>query len=428
MTKRIVLLVLALTVALMGAWAGGKQEEAEAISIMFQGPETEQAAFKGAAERFTAETGIKVETLYTPHDVYNEKVAGLISAKDLPDIMQLDAPFLCNYVWNGYIVSVAEYIDKDIIADMTPSNIAQCTYPIDNKLYAVNHFDSTVLLYANRRYLERIGARIPKSVDDAWSVEEFEGYLAALAELPEVMYPLDIMRAYGVKTEWGTYAFYPAFVSAGGGLIDRKTWRSNGTLNSPESIRVAKMFQRWAQNGWIVPASAGDNLLFNENRDAAIAWCGHWMWPGAYASLGDDLIALPLPDFGNGTVTPNGTWILAITKDANKETVGKFISYMLKNRQFLDEWQAINSYPALKSWAARYETYSNPNKMAIAAEQANYAVARPPHPAYPTITSAFMKAFDDILSGADVKSALDKAADMIDEDIEDHDGYPPFGK
>jgi len=430
MTKRIILVVLALTVVFITAWAGGKQEEVKAnvISFMFQGPPGEVEAFKGVAERFTAETGIQVELLYTPHDVYNEKVAGFVAANSLPDVMQLDAPFLCNYVWNEYIVAVEEYLEKDVVADMTPSNIAQCIYPIDGKLYAIAHIDSTVLLYGNRTYLEKIGARIPKSTADAWSVEEFEGYLAKLAKLPEVKYPLDIMRAYGVKTEWGTYAFYPAFVSAGGGLIDRKQWKSKGTLTSPASIRVAETFQRWAQNGWIVPASAGDNLLFNEAREAAIAWNGHWMWAPAYASLDDDLVAMPLPNFGKGVVTPNGTWIFSITKNANKEAAGKFVSYMLKDKQFLDEWQAISAYPALKSWVARYELYSDPKKMAIAAEQSNVAVARPPHPAYPIITSSFMKAFDDILNGEDVKSALDEAANMIDRDIEDHDGYPPFGK
>lgn len=422
MCKRIMLIGLVLALASTAAWA------ADGISFMFQGPDTEIAAWKAAAERFTKATGIQVELRHTSHEVYNEKIAGYIASNDLPDVVQIDAPFLSNYAWNGYIVPVEEYIDQDILADMTPSNIAQGTYPIDGKLYAASHIDSTVLLYGNRKYLEQIGARIPKTVADAWSFEEFEGYLAKLAELPEVKFPLDIMRAYGVKTEWGTYAFYPAFVSAGGGLIDPKTWKSNGTLNSPESIRVAEAFQRWAKNGWIVPASAGDNLLFNEKREAALAWNGHWGFAPAFASMGDELVAMPLPNFGNGVKTPNGTWILSISRNANKEAAGKFISFVLKDEGFLKDSEAIAAYPALKSWVAKYPLYAESGTMAVAAEQSNVAIARPTHPAYPIITSAFMKAFDDILNGEDVKSALDAAADTIDEDIEDNDGYPPFGE
>lgn len=422
MYKRIMVIVLAVMLASTAAWA------ADGISFMFQGPDTEIAAWKAAAERFTKATGIEVELRHTSHEVYNEKIAGYVASNDLPDVVQIDAPFLSSYAWNGYIVPVEEYIDQDIIADMTSSNIAQGTYPIDGKLYAASHIDSTVLLYGNRTYLEKIGARIPTTVEDAWSLEEFEGYLAKLAELPEVTFPLDIMRAYGVKTEWGTYAFYPAFLSAGGGLIDRTTWKSNGMLNSPESIRVAEAFQRWAQNGWIVPASAGDNLLFNEKREAALAWNGHWGFAPAFAAMGDELVAMPLPNFGNGVKTPNGTWILSISRNADKEAAGKFISFVLKDEGFLKDSEAIAAYPALKSWISQYPLYAESGKMAIAAEQSNVAVARPTHPAYPIITSAFMKAFDDILNDEDVKKALDEAADEIDDDIEDNDGYPPFGE
>ena len=53
-------------------------------------------------------------------------------------------------------------------------------------------------------------------------------------------------------------------------------------------------------------------------------------------------------------------------------------------------------------------------------------VPRPPHPAYPTITSAFMQAVDQIFNGEDAQKALTAAAKKIDEDIADNDGYPPF--
>ncbi|HEV7286401.1 MAG TPA: sugar ABC transporter substrate-binding protein, partial [Kaistia sp.] len=56
------------------------------------------------------------------------------------------------------------------------------------------------------------------------------------------------------------------------------------------------------------------------------------------------------------------------------------------------------------------------------------AVARPPHPAYPTITLAFQNAMTNIFDGADPQAELSKAAKKIDDDILDNDGYQPFGK
>lgn len=402
----------------------------DSISFMYQGTDRQQAAIKAAAEKFTAQTGIKVELNYAPHDVYQEQLSGAIAAKKIPDVVQLDAPFLSNLAWSGVITPIEQYLDADLVADMTASNVEQSSYPIDNKLYAISHIDSTVLLYANKKYLEKIGARIPKSVDDAWTIDEFETYLEALSKLPEVKYPLDIMRAYGVKSEWGTYGFFTALVSSGGGIIDSKTYNATGMLNGPKSAEVATKFQNWVKKDWVVPASAGANLVFNENREAAIAWCGNWFWAQAYPTMGEDLIALPLPNFGQGVKSPNGTWLYAISNESGedkKAAAGQLISFMLKDPDFLNIAKEDGEYPGLKSWASTDPTYSDPNKMLIAAEQANTAVARPKHPAYPIITSAFMDAFASILDGADVQSTLDGAAKTIDEDILDHDGYPPFG-
>ena len=410
--------------------AAGTGKNNKTVSIMFQGSDAEQAAIKGVTERFTAKTGINVELLYTPHDSYTEKLAGYISNKTMPDIISIDGPNLANLVWGGHVACIEDYIDKDIISDMTKSNVAQCTYPVDNKLYAIGQSDSTVLLYANKKYLTRIGARIPKSVDDAWTVEEFDDILSKLSKLPEVRWPLDIMWAWNIAgSEWGTYGFYECLSSAGSDLINRATWKAEGTLNNDASVKALTYFQKWNKNGWIVPKSAGDNTLYNDKHETAIAWNGNWAYQAVFASLGDDAVAIPLPNFGKGTRTPNATWIWGITSASGKKVqAGQLLSFMMKDTQFLDELKATGAYPALKSFAARCEDYNDPSKMAIAYEQSDYAVSRPLHPAYPTITIEFANAFDSILNGTDAKTALDKAAAAIDADIADNDGYPPFGK
>ncbi|MCF7945981.1 MAG: extracellular solute-binding protein [Spirochaetia bacterium] len=433
MVKKTVI-VMAMMIALVSPiFAQGGQEAAEAdtVSVMFQGGEPEQAAVKAALERFQEESGITVEALYTPHGGYNQKLSGYINSGDMPDIIQLDAPYLSNYVWSGVVEPIADYISPSVIADMTESNKTQCTYPIDNELYAVSHQDSTIVLYANKAYLERVGARIPESPDDAWSIDEFEQVLSDLASLPEVMWPLDIMNAYGTRTEWGTFGFSPMFQSAGTGLIDRNNWKSEGVMNSKENITFAERLQGWAQNDWFVPASAGDNQFFNSDRAAAMAWCGHWLWPAAEQALGDDLVVLPLPDFGNGTVSPNGSWVWAITsKGKNKEGAAQLLEFILSDMDFYNDLKALNVFPGTKTFLSISDVYKDADKMAVAMEQAaKTAVSRPQHPAYPTITKSFAQAFDDIINGGvNPAKVLSNAAEEIDEDIKDNDGYPPFGE
>ena len=218
-------------------------------------------AIGAAANRFeAANPGVHVELVPTPHDSYNEKVGAAVSAKTLPDLMELDAPFLSNYVWSGFLQPIAPLVDKAILDDMTPSNIAQGTYPIDSKLYATALIDSTVMLYIDRKRLESPeapGADITRRHVDQNRVPRT---LSRHSRPHRVSCgPSILFRGYGVKTEWITYGFEPILVSSGCDLIDRSTWKATGTLDSPACVQAVTMMADWVKKGWVVPQSAGTN-------------------------------------------------------------------------------------------------------------------------------------------------------------------------
>lgn len=415
------------TAALLGA--AGMAEAKSVIHVMHQGDPGWVKAYGDVAKRFEeANPDIDVEMIYAPHDAYNEKFSAAVMAKQLPDVMELDAPFLANYVWSGYLQPIKPLVDQDLLDDMTSSNISQGTYPIDKDLYAIGLTDSSVVLYGNKKYLEAIGARIPKSVDDAWTREEFEGYLEKLSKLEGVKWPIDTFRGYGIKTEWITYAYGPLLESAGCDLIDRKTWTASGTLDSEACVKALTMMQTWVKNGWVVPTSSGTNQFYAEGQPAALAMGGHWFYAEAAAAMKDNIVVMPLPKIGDKGVSPNGTWIWGISATSeNPEAAGKFLSFLLKDKGYRDYAKTQSAYPGLKSFAAESPLYAEGGPLAVAFEQASKtAVARPPHPAYPTITSAFMQAVDKIFNGGDAQEALTAAAKKIDQDIEDNAGYPPF--
>jgi multiple sugar transport system substrate-binding protein len=399
------------------------------ITVMHQGDPGWVRAYGDVAKRFEeANPDVDIELIYAPHDAYNEKFSAAVMSKQLPDIMELDAPFLANYVWSGYLQPVKPLIDQDLLDDMTESNIAQGTYPIDKDLYAIGLTDSSVVLYGNKKYLEAIGARLPKGVDDAWTREEFEGYLEKLSKVEGVKWPIDTFRGYGIKTEWITYAYGPLLESAGCDLIDRKTWTASGTLDSDTCVKAMTMMQDWIKKGWVVPTSSGTNQFYAEGQPAALAMGGHWFYAEAEAAMKDNVVVMPLPKIGEKSVSPNGTWIWGISATAkNPQMAGKFMSFLLKDKEYRDYARSQSAFPGLKSFAAESPLYAKGGPLAVAFEQASKtAVARPPHPAYPTLTSSFMQAVDKIFNGADVKEALTASASKIDEDIEDNAGYPPF--
>lgn len=419
---------LAFTLAALASSAAWAQT---VLKVLHQGDPGWVATYEEVAKRFeAANPDVDVQLVFAPHDAYNERVSAAVSSGDMPDIMELDAPFLANYVWSGLLRPLDGLVDPKLVADLTTSGVSQGTYPIDGKLYAIGIFDSTVALYANKSYLDKIGARIPTSVADAWTRAEFEEILEKLSKLEGVKWPIDLFRSYGIKSEWVTYGYEPLLVSAGCDVIDRKTWLSSGMLDGEACVDALTLMQSWVNKGWVVPASSGTNQFFAEGKPAALAWGGNWIYAQAKPTLGDDLIVLPLPNFGNGTKSPNGTWIWSVTQASkNPELAGKFLDFFMNDEGYRKFGSENGAFPGAKSFAAQSPLYAAGGPMALAYAQADGAAfPRPQHPAYPTITNAFMDAVDAIFNGADVAKTLSKAAETIDADIEDNGGYPPFGR
>ncbi len=376
--------------------------------------------------RYAAE-GITLEVQPVPN--FNDAIQAASISGGLPDIILLDGPNMAAAAWAGTIQPIGGLIDPALLEDMLPGVLDQGTYGPTGELYFLSPYDSTVLLWGNRRYLEAAGIRIPSGVDDAWTRAELRDAIEKLAKVEGVTWPIDLKLNYGAG-EWMTYGFAPFLQSNGGDLIDRTTWTAEGTLNSPGNVDVLSELQDWYRNGWVVPASAGDNQLYGE-QTAALAWVGTWMWPPHSEGLGEDMVMIPAPNFGPaGVKTPNGGWGWAVpATTTNLEDVSRFLNFVMSDEQIAIFSDLVGVMPSRTAAVPLSEKFSQPGQHELFTAQANCcAVVRPVHPAYPTITLAFARAMQNILSDglADVQGELDAAARLIDQDIEDNQGYPPF--
>ncbi len=369
---------------------------------------------------------MKAELVLLPEGSYNEQVQAAALAGDLPDLLDFDGPNYANYAWSGYLAPLNDLVSQATIDNEIPSLIAQGTYPPDGKLYSLGQFDSGLAIWGNKAYLEKAGVRIPTKVDDAWTMAEFEDALAKLQALPEVEYAIDLKLSYG-KGEWYTYGFSPIIQSEGADLINRETWKASGTLDSAGAVEGITHFQTWVKNGWVVPASAGDDAFYGK-KNAALAFVGHWMWTPHHKGLGDDLVLLPVPKFGDKQATGMGSWCWGITSaSTHKEATGKLLEFLLSDDEILPLTNRNGAVPGTKTSVAKSDLYKEGGALRLFVDQLNtIAVPRPAHPAYPTITSAFAQVVADAIDGADSATSLKKAAATIDQDIEDNQGYPPF--
>ena len=393
--------------------------------------DSEKPYFTQLEETFNAKYSAQGTTLdVVPIPSYNEAIQAATLANDLPDIIMLDGPNMASVAWAGTIQPIGDLIDPEILADLLPAIKDQGTYGPAGEFYFVSPYDSGTILWGNKALLEKAGVRIPTSVEDAWTREEMRDALEKLAALPEVEWPLDVKMNYGAG-EWMTYGFSPLAQSNDGDLIDRTTWVAEGTINSAANVETLTELQTWNKNEWIVPASAGDNKFYGE-KTAALSWVGNWMWPAHREGLGDDLVLIPPPKFGAaGPVSANGGWGWAVpTSSTNLEGVKLFLNYAMSSEQVATYADTTGYVPSRTSAIPLSATYGEGGEGEIFAKLAECcAIVRPVHPAYPVITSAWSQAVVNVLSGdVDVKAELDRAAQTIDQDIADNDGYPPFGE
>lgn len=366
-------------------------------------------------------TNIIINLTFIPERQYNAQVQAAALAGDLPDILEFDGPYLYNYIWQNHLLPLEALLPASIIDDLLPSIVNQGS--LGEHLYSVGIYDSGLGIYARRSALQHINARIPSNAVDAWDIVEFNAVLQRLAQQDNDQAVLDLKLNY--TGEWLTFGFSPILQSAGADLIERDHYQTSaGVLNNARAVFAMQQLQDWIRQG-LVDANL-DDAAFVTGR-VPLSWAGHWEYDRYKEAWQDDLIVLPLPDFGFGSKTGQGSWNWGIThKSRHPEAAAEFLRFLLKTKQVLAMSNVNGTIPGTYSAVQRSKRYGKNGDLRLFADQLlqDVAVPRPKTPAYPVITTVFQLAFQQIRHGADVQHVLDNAAQKIDQDIRDNQGYP----
>jgi len=362
-----------------------------------------------------------VQLSLLPERNYNDQVQAAAVAGDLPDLLELDGPYLYNFVWQGHLQALGSLLSQALIDDLLPSIRDQGSY--QGKLYGVGVFDSGLALYSRRSVLKKAGISIPKHPKQAWTIQQFNALLAQLSDNDSDGAVLDLKLNY--PDEWFSYAFSPALQSAGADLIDRTTYRSaKAVLNSAQAVAAMEYFQAWIQKGKV--DLNVDDAAFVDGR-VVLSWAGHWEYARYHEKYGEDLVVVPLPDFGYGSRTGQGSWLWTLSQASDKRPQAReFLHFLLQVDEVLNMTAANGAVPGRLTAANQSPLYQRGGDLHLFFVQLSegYAIPRPKTPAYPAITSLFRRAFANIRNGENIPVALTRAAVAIDQDIQDNQGYP----
>jgi multiple sugar transport system substrate-binding protein len=350
-----------------------------------------------------------------PQGAYNDAIVAAAAADDLPCLLDMDGPIVPNWAWAGYIQPLG--LPTEITDALLPTVVGS----YQDEIYSAGYWDAALSVFARKSVLEANDIRIP-TVDEPWTIDEFD---AALATLKEAGYetPLDIGAED--QGEWWSYAYSPMLQSAGGDLIDRDTMlTAEGALNGPEAVEFFTWFQDAFTKGWTSDSGMLGNEEFN-NDEVALSYTGVWNALDSLDTVGDDLLILPPPDFGNGPKIGGASWQWGISSSCESpEGARAYLEFSFQDEYitaFSDKQVVI---PATDGAVEASERFGPDGELEpFVGLSQELAVLRPETPAYPVISSTFAKAGKDIMNGADVQSTLDGAVAEIDANIQSNDGY-----
>lgn len=389
------------------------------------GKPTEDTYYKKLVQSFNAShPNIHVKETAFPDNTYPNQIHAAALSKKMPDIIDMDSTEMAYMVYNGLLAPLDSYISPQLKNDLLPSVIKEGTYK-DGKMYLLGQFDSGLAFWANKSYLEKAGVRIPKGPNDAWTGDEFKQALAKLQALPQVKYALNMKVNYG-GSYW-IYSYLPIVKSFGGDFMNRKTHLTEGSLNSADSVKAWSFLQWAVKKGYVNPNQTSDDDTYG-SKISALSLVGHWMTPVFEKKMPKNGILVPLPNFGHGEYTGIGSYAWGITskaKDAGKAKAAyEFLKYAMSAKEVKDIFKANGAVPARKSVLKTIPEYQKGGKLYLYRQQleGGHGYPRPITPAFDVLQKQIGKAATDILSGANVKSTLDKAAKTVDQNIK-QSGY-----
>jgi len=331
----------------------------------------------------------------------------------------MDGPVMPNWAWSGYLAPLD--LSPGALDGFLPGAVGEW----DGEVYSAGLWDAAKAMFARRSVLEDNDIRVP-TLDEPWTLEEFDAALETLQATGDYEYALDLGMAW--TGEWYPYAFSPFLQSFGGDIIDRSNYlTAEGVLNGPEAIEFGEWWQSLFERD-LVPGTSQDSA----DRDTgfidgkyALQWNGNWAAPPALEAFGDDMLYLPAPDFGNGPTIGAGSWQFGVSESSeHQEGANAYIEFAIQDKYLAAFSDVIGLVPSTLSAAALTENYAPGGPLEVFFELSNVqALIRPPTPAYLSAALTFEKALADIANGADVINALDSAVDEINADIEDNDGY-----
>lgn len=408
-----IIMIVAVLSTVLVACGDSDEDSGDGTSIRFlyYEPNTTEAqnAMKAMFNKFTAETGIKVIPIPTKKDSYNKVIQTNMMTKKQADVFYLDQPMLGTY--SRYCLN----LDEGFFAEEGEEglhlsdfyDVAVDTVKYNGNVLAVPFSLTTSILLYNKSLV----SSVPKS----WE------------EWRNMSVPSDVALFGGIGNAGYAGWYFQGFLkSAGGDLLSG----NQVVFNNEKGVAAGQMIKDLYSKS---PSGIrGSNNAFTNGKVMFVL--AHntdvYNYFSSNPSFSESNLGATLfiPQNEGGTSYSNiGGENIAINKNSkNIEACKQFVKFLLREENV--DVAVENNFSAIKEYA-KVRT-SNPSTgaqysktlqdvMSVLLKQLETASARPTMDGWMTVNDLYLgDALADIIdNGADVKTALDKAADKATKNL-----------
>lgn len=315
----------------------------------------------------------------------------------LPDVIALDAPDISAYVDSGIIESIDSYVSTEERSSYVDSVIEQGI--VDDKLYALSGMDCPTGLYYNKTLLKQVGYKDEDfgTPDNLWSWKDL---MEAMRKLKDASLPYKTKLNLGFGGDEGIMYLYSSLVLSSGGTFADESEKSNGSLNSENTIKGIRMIEKMFEidNGetWFYNGSNTDAFAM---REIAFQIYGPWditTIKKNYADFINDYDIMPMPIYESETgekgvaVAGCGSWCFAVTKNTKDIKSATEVVKFLTNKFSSDlMYQSIGTFPTNKESLEELKAQSVGPLASLSNILLNISTPRPKLVNYPKLSDGY---------------------------------------
>ncbi|WP_208585683.1 ABC transporter substrate-binding protein [Gracilibacillus suaedae] len=368
-----------------------------------------------------AHPNININMEEIEYNNYEVKLRTEIVTGTGPDIMAIDSPNLALYANAGILLSLDPFVKEDVdIRDDFPESIIEgLTY--QNEIYLMPIVESSIALYYNRHIFEEAGVPFPdESPVKPMTWEETIEIAKAVQNKEQGVYGIDPAQGFG-NGESPAYFKLPFLWQFGASVVSSDGSTASGYLDSDEALTALQFYQDLYHKEGVAALELPEKAF--ENDQLAMTVLGSWAVSELDKNgfiLGEDFGIAPLPK-ADKQVVPNGSWALGISSETEyPEEAWKFIRYVTSYEGMKKYVTITRDIPARYSVAEDLPIFNEYPYNIFLHQAYYYSRNRPVTPAYPEISTAVKKLFEDIgIAKKDVRSSVDDAVETINKRLKE---------